>query len=242
MTTMALDLRYEDKAIRVVGDPDRPEWVGQDVCQVLEIKDPTTSLRLLGEDEKGVHTVHTPGGPQEMVTVTEAGLYRLVFKSRKPEAKKFQRWVFHEVLPSIRKFGTFPPPEGGAADARFVTVGILHNLLAAQREELLALVAARRVEPALPAPGSHPAVPRFTVAERLRFKGWFTATKKQRHTIRRLANALLDSRFQETPDLIGGTCFYAAHQLLCLDESIDRVREDAERAEKAGGPRLPHTA
>lgn len=92
--------------------------------------------------------------------------------------------------------------------------------------------------PQLPPPGSMPAVPRFTVAERLRFKGWFTASKKQRHTIRRLANALLDSRFQETPDLIGGTCFYAAHQLLCLDEAIDRVREDAERDERRGGPGL----
>lgn len=49
-----------------------------------------------------------------MLTVYEAGLYRLIFKSRKPEAKQFQKWVFNEVLPSIRKHGTYPPPENSA--------------------------------------------------------------------------------------------------------------------------------
>lgn len=86
--------------------------------------------------------------------------------------------------------------------------------------------------------GAAPCVPRFTVAERLRFKGWFTTSPKHRHTIRRLANALLDSRHQETPDLIGGTCFYHSHQLLCLDEAIDRVRDDAVQRERAAGPTL----
>lgn len=59
------------------------------------------------EDEKGVYTIYTLGGEQEMLTVTEAGLYRLIFKSRKPVAKRFQWWVFHDVLPTLRRTGTY---------------------------------------------------------------------------------------------------------------------------------------
>jgi len=60
-------------------------------------------------NEKGVNTLHTPGGKQKMLTVNEPGLYRLVFQSRKPEAEKFKTWVFTEVLPSVRRTGMFLP-------------------------------------------------------------------------------------------------------------------------------------
>lgn len=107
-------------------------------------------------------------------------------------------------------------------------------------EQLAAAVESMK---ALPSPGSYPATPRFTVADRLRFKAWFTASSKQRATIRRLANALLYSRHDDTPDIIGGTSFYWGHQLACLDEAIDRVKQDAEQIEKgAAGARLPLTA
>lgn len=115
----------------------------------------------------------------------------------------------------------------GAAEFRAIQEMIRREVAAA---------CARQLPPPYPLPA--PGVPRFTVAERCRFKGWHEVGKKPRHTIRRLANALLDSRHQEGPDLIGGTCFYAAHQLLCLDEAIDRVREDALRQERAAGPSL----
>ena len=59
----------------------------------------------LDEDEKGRHSVTTPGGPQQLTIVSEPGLYSLVATSRKPEAKAFTRWVRHEVLPAIRKTG-----------------------------------------------------------------------------------------------------------------------------------------
>jgi prophage antirepressor-like protein len=65
----------------------------------------------LEDDEKGTAIVSTPGGEQEMLTVTEPGLYRLLSKSRKPIAKRFQRWVFHQVLPSIRKTGSYSLPQ-----------------------------------------------------------------------------------------------------------------------------------
>ena len=69
-------------------------------------------MRFLDDDEKGVHTVRTLGGNQELMVVNEPGLYHLTFKSRKPEANAFRRWVFHEVLPSIRKTGSYSVKKG----------------------------------------------------------------------------------------------------------------------------------
>ena len=87
-------------------------FVAADVCKILGIKQATKALKRLKENEKGVTTIHTLGGLQEMLIVNEPGLYRLIFSSRKPEAEKFQDWVYHEVLPSIRKFGYYSLEDG----------------------------------------------------------------------------------------------------------------------------------
>lgn len=84
-----------------------PKFLSRDVCAALDLKNPRSSVALLDDDEKGVHTVDTPGGKQSVSFVTEPGLYKLIMKSRKPEAKAFQRWVTHEVLPSIRRRGGY---------------------------------------------------------------------------------------------------------------------------------------
>lgn len=95
-------------ALRVVKDEhDEPWFIAKDVCGILELKNRRSSLALLDEDEKGVHSVDTPGGQQQMTVVSEAGFYQLVLRSRKPEAKAFQRWVTHEVLPAIRQDGGY---------------------------------------------------------------------------------------------------------------------------------------
>lgn len=96
--------------IRVLGDWERPEFVAVDCCRALEIVKTDSALRALDADEKGTHIVSTLGGPQKMSVVTEAGLYRLIFMSRKPKAKEFQRWIFHEVIPTIRKTGGYGEP------------------------------------------------------------------------------------------------------------------------------------
>ena len=82
-------------------------FVAVDICKILGIKNVARTLSRLKKNEKGIHTVNTLGGPQEMLIVNEPGLYRLIFSSRKPEAEKFQDWVYHEVLPSIRKNGYY---------------------------------------------------------------------------------------------------------------------------------------
>lgn len=93
------------RAVR--GEDGEPMFVAKDVCAVLELKNPRSTIALLDEDERGVHIVDTPGGEQQMTTVTEPGFYKLVMRSRKPEAKAFQRWVTHEVLPALRREGGY---------------------------------------------------------------------------------------------------------------------------------------
>ncbi|MBD2473148.1 BRO family protein [Nostoc sp. FACHB-145] len=106
---------FESQEVRFVGTPENPEWVAADVCAILEIKNVSDALTSFDQDEKGIANVYTPGDDnpkgQEMLTVTEPGLYRLIFKSRKPVAKRFQRWVFHEVLPSLRRTGSYSIPK-----------------------------------------------------------------------------------------------------------------------------------
>jgi prophage antirepressor-like protein len=109
-----LALQFEGQRLRFVGTPDNPAWIAADVCDILGIQNSSRAIRDFEEHEKGVYSVYTLGGKQSLATVYEPGLYKLLFKSRKPEAKKFQQWVFKDVLPSIRKYGTYPPPEQSA--------------------------------------------------------------------------------------------------------------------------------
>lgn len=112
---------FEGQEIRFVGTTDSPEWIAIDVCKILEIGNPSQTLADFEDDEKGITTNDTPGGLQGMLTVTESGLYRLISKSRKPVAKKFRKWVFGEVLPSIRKTG-FYSSQGQAPTQPFFPV------------------------------------------------------------------------------------------------------------------------
>lgn len=91
----------------VVGGDGEPRWVASDVAKVLGFSEASAMTRHLDEDEKGLSTWQTPGGAQKMLTINESGLYSAILRSRKPEAKKFKRWVTHEVLPQIRKSGAY---------------------------------------------------------------------------------------------------------------------------------------
>lgn len=100
----------ESHPIRVILQNEEPWFIGNDVCAALCLGNPRSSLALLEEDEKGVHNMDTPSGQQEMTIINEPGLYSLVLRSRKPEAKKFKRWITHEVLPAIRRTGRYAAP------------------------------------------------------------------------------------------------------------------------------------
>lgn len=100
---------FEEREVRVVDRDGAPWWVAKDVCEVLGL-DIASGARGLEDDEKALQIMQTLGGSQEMTIISEAGLYSLILRSRKPEAKRFKRWVTHDVLPAIRTTGAYVLP------------------------------------------------------------------------------------------------------------------------------------
>ena len=104
--------------VRVI-DRDGELWfVAADVCRALGLANPTEVVRSLDEDEKGLSSTETLGGHQEMVVISESGLYALIFRSRKPHALRFRKWVTSEVLPKLRTQGqqSAPPPSADVSE------------------------------------------------------------------------------------------------------------------------------
>lgn len=124
---------FEEHLVRVIEQDGEPWFVHNDVCRVLELRNPRDAAARLDDDEKGVGTTDTLGGPQEQIIINESGLYSLIFTSRKPEAKKFKKWVTSEVLPSIRKTG------GYRADAVSATMAETPRLSPTEAEVRLEL-------------------------------------------------------------------------------------------------------
>ena len=100
---------FDGKAVRTLGTFNDPWFVAADVCEILGLSDVSQAVERLRPYAKGTCIVGTLGGQQEMLIVSEPGLYALIFTSRKEEAVKFQDWVFTEVLPQIRKTGKYDP-------------------------------------------------------------------------------------------------------------------------------------
>lgn len=98
--------------IRVVMKDGDPWFVAKDVCKVLELGNPTEALRPLDVDEKNTLRISEGiRGNPNMNIISESGLYALIMRSNKPDAKKFRKWVTHEVLPLIRQTGSYSPEE-----------------------------------------------------------------------------------------------------------------------------------
>lgn len=103
----ALTFSFSTQALRAVMIDGEPWFVASDVADALAYRNAPDMTRNLDDDEKGTQIVRTPGGEQEMTVINESGLYACILKSRKPEAKKFKKWVTSEVLPAIRKTGRY---------------------------------------------------------------------------------------------------------------------------------------
>lgn len=101
--------QFESQEVRFVGTPDDPWWVAADVCAVLEIKNVGNVIAKLDDDEKrdDIQIMDVIGRSQSVWCINESGLYVLILTSRKPQAKRFKKWVTSEVLPSIRKNGSY---------------------------------------------------------------------------------------------------------------------------------------
>jgi prophage antirepressor-like protein len=100
-------ITFNKNAIRVLGSYNEPWFVAKDICEILELKDISNALLNISEKWKGTKVIRTPGGEQNMRIINEAGLYKLVMRSNKPLAKKFQEVVCEEILPSLRKKGEY---------------------------------------------------------------------------------------------------------------------------------------
>ena len=107
MNNLQIFTNVEFGEIRVIEANNEPWFIAKDVCDCLEIKNSRDAVSRLDRDEKDVVLTDTLGGSQELQAVNEYGLYALVLSSRKPESKKFKRWITHEVIPSIRKHGAY---------------------------------------------------------------------------------------------------------------------------------------
>lgn len=109
---------FNSAAVRALLIDGQPWFVAGDLASILGYREAEKMTRMLDEDEKGAHIVGTLGGNQRVSVVTESGLYACVLKSRRPEAKTFRKWVTSEVLPAIRKTGSYQAPGAEPAITR----------------------------------------------------------------------------------------------------------------------------
>lgn len=107
MNDVTIFRKDEFGAVRAVMLEGEPWFVAADVCRALGLGNSSKAVMPLDDDEKGITNSNTLGGEQKMVIVSEPGLYSLIVRSRKPEAKAFKRWITHEVIPAIRKTGGY---------------------------------------------------------------------------------------------------------------------------------------
>ena len=132
---------FRGASLRTLTDEAGEPWfIAKDVCDILELTNPAVALQSLDEDEKtnlsNSYVWSEPG--RRPLIISEPGLYRLVMRSRKPEAKEFQRWVTHEVLPQIRKTGGYIPTSDADDDMTILAKAVMigKRTMEAQRQKI----------------------------------------------------------------------------------------------------------
>lgn len=114
-----VNFSFESSSIRAITDESGETWfVGRDVCETLGYVDATNAMK---QHCKGVvkrHPLETAGGMQDLRVLSEPDVLRLIIGSRLPAAERFERWVFEEVLPSIRKTGSYSTKQAPRQDAQ----------------------------------------------------------------------------------------------------------------------------
>lgn len=132
---------FKGASLRTLTDEAGEPWfVAKDVCDILELTNPAVALQSLDDDEKtslsNSYVWSEPG--RRPLIISEPGLYRLVMRSRKPEAKEFQRWVTHEVLPSIRRTGCYIPTTDADDDMTILAKAVMigQRTMEAQKQKI----------------------------------------------------------------------------------------------------------
>jgi prophage antirepressor-like protein len=130
-----IPFEYGTREVQVIQDEHlSPWWIAGEVCSILDIRDTSQAIGRLDQDEKLMRTLYVSGQNRELWTVNEYGLYSLILRSNKPEAKKFKRWITHDVLPSIRKKGGYLSPKGSPIDLIIETAQYLKQVETKQIE------------------------------------------------------------------------------------------------------------
>lgn len=136
MTSEIQSYNFNGAALRTLADENGEPWfVAKDVCDILEISNPSDALKRLDDDERSRFNLGRQG---ETNIVNEAGLYVLVLGSRKPEAHEFKRWVTHEVLPQIRKTGGYIPTTDADDDMTILAKAVMigQRTMEAQKQRI----------------------------------------------------------------------------------------------------------
>ena len=118
-------------SVRTLSMDGDPWFVGKDVATALGYKEPTKAAReKVDPEDRGMSKMDTPRGEQEVVIINESGLYSLILSSKLPKAKAFKRWVTSEVLPTLRKTGSYSvKPEPPMFEPKRTSVGEIASLL-----------------------------------------------------------------------------------------------------------------
>ena len=95
---------FESSEVRILWKDAEPWFVLVDICKALDISNPSRMAQRLDEDERSVYNLGRQG---EAIIINESGLYTVILRSNKPEARIFKHWITHEVLPSLRKTGSY---------------------------------------------------------------------------------------------------------------------------------------
>ncbi len=141
--------------VRTVSIGGEPWFVANDVFRVLSVSNSKDALHTLDDDEKsGVDIIDPHGRTQKTNCISEAGLYSIILRSRKPEAKLFKRWVTHEVIPSIRKHGVYAVDE--VLNNPDMLIGALQALKKERAEKALLQPKADYYDKVLQAPDAMP--------------------------------------------------------------------------------------
>lgn len=107
MTHPIQQFSFDGREIRVIMIDGEPWWVAADIAKALGYRDGPAGVRMLRPNQKGSHSVCTSAGDRQATIVSESGLYRMMMRSGRTEAERFQDWVTDEVLPAIRKTGSY---------------------------------------------------------------------------------------------------------------------------------------
>lgn len=107
MNTVPQLFDFHGNGVRVIMDGDEPWFVAKDVCDTLGIANPSQALTYLDDDERALTTNEGAPGLGKLAIVNESGLYSMILRSRKPAAKIFKKWITKEVIPAIRKTGSY---------------------------------------------------------------------------------------------------------------------------------------